>query len=220
MAGYDHLDAAIGQLRELQEKVNFVTQAGGDWFKVFGKDENQKKILTRMQVLQNQLGAAQREIFHQGVPQQFEMALNARTNPNADSAMAFFTGANNWEAMEDVMAEQGAAEMSYLGYDPDGGVAASTPATKREPKSLSNELRKAAPQSRQMVKEAVDAGKQVIGGAIDTAKEVAAPAVDAAKKVLVRVNGGKWLPAPEAALEKLKAKWGDALEVQTGGQTK
>lgn len=173
MAGQiDRAVRSARKLRELQEKINFVTQAGGDWFKVFGKDENQKKILSRMQVLQNQLGAAQRDIFHQGVPQQFEMTLNARTNPNADSAMTFFTGANNWEAMEDIMSEQGAAEMGYLGYDPDGGVAlAPKPSAPREHKSLSGEMKKAAPVSREIARGAVDAGKQAISGAVGTVKE-------------------------------------------------
>ncbi len=169
---------------------------------------------------QSILGAAQRDIFHQGVPQQFEMVLNARTNPNADSAMAFFTGANNWEAMEDVMSEQGAAEMGYLGYDPDGGVAKHDPREPSQPKNLSNELKKAAPQSRQMAREAVDAGQQVVSGAIDTAKEVVSPAVDAAKKVLVRIPGSGWMPASEKVLEQLKAQFGDKLEINTSGQTK
>ncbi len=173
MAG--QIDRAVRSARELQKlqaKINLVTQAGGNWFKVFGKNEDQKKILSRMQVLQNNLGAAQREIFHQGVPQQFEMVLNTQTNPDTASAMTYFTGANNWEAMEQIMAEQGSAEMGYLGYDPDEGAIVHSPAAAApsRPKNAASEIRKAAPEGRQMVQgagEAAGAAVEAAGRTLD-----------------------------------------------------
>lgn len=172
MAGaIDRAVRSARNLRQMQEKIKSVlVQGGGDFYKAFGSDREQARILSRMQVWQNQLAAAQREIFHQGVPQQFEVALNARTNPEADSIRAFFTGDVNWDSMEDIMSEQGIAELSYLGYSPNDkhplfGAGAAPAAAPGPQKDVAAELKKAGPEGQQMMKRVGAAAKQVVRNA-------------------------------------------------------
>jgi hypothetical protein len=207
------------ELKELSKKVKISAQAGGLVYQAFGDDKEQKRIINRMKVLQNMLGAAQREIFHQGVPQQFEMAINSKTNPEADSLRAVIEGSISWEQLEEVMRDEGVAQMFNYNYAmPEGSdLGQSGVDVKEPPRNFQKELAEGAGETTQMIDRAKGVASQVVDNVTGTAKQIAGPATQKMVSIRIKDDQGNWSTVQqvtEAKFNALKQKLKDNVRLQ------
>lgn len=179
------IDAAT-RLAELQKKVRDpVAQTLAGWNSVFG-DVEQGDILQEMKFLREQLAADQRVIWNQGVPHEFDLRVNKKTNPEADSPFTFFTGEGAWGAMARTADRRADLMMKSLGARRQG---TETPSLGPVPqrgsvgqKDLSNEVRKGGATSQRATQEVTEAAGAALGNAKQAAKTIAIQIQDPVSK--------------------------------------
>lgn len=211
---------AAQELADLQDQVSLIAQGGGTLYTVFGSDERQKQILARMKTLQNGLAANLRNIFHMGVPQQFEVALNEGINPGADKITTFFRGPSAWRqlAAEAEMAGEQTLEMGFGSKRLTPGTAQTVPQLikgenmslpKKQGMKRVQEAGQALDSPSEVIPQAIELGKKAVGSAVRTAEQVAAPAKEAVRTIKIQLQNpqnpeGGWSSPREITIDKYR----------------
>lgn len=192
-AAKDAIVDGATRLAQLQRQVKDVVRQGlGSWNAVFG-DQEQADILAEMNFIRDEVAAAQRIIWHQGVPQQFEITSNNKTNPTTNSPLTFFTGETAWGAMARVAGRRADLNLKALNFKEAGS---ETPEVLDAPvrgsaakKDVSGEVRRGGETSRNAAQEVGETTGAAVQGAVDTAQEVAAPVAEQIKIQIKRADG-------------------------------
>jgi hypothetical protein len=136
--------------------------------------------------IQQELAAAQRIVWNQGVPQKYELTSNERTNPDPTNPFTFWKGQYQWDAMARAAKRSGDIRLKQYGYAPDDGQGPVDyqPAAPQAPKHSTGEM---IQRGGQMLKEGAQKAGEVAG-------QVADAVSPAAKSFQVQVLGpdGTW----------------------------